>query len=72
MIDVTKNKTQLIWVATYNYTESFFNDRPDLKVGVEIGVAGGQHIKHLLETTKIVDLMNINIRIHVTPQKELS
>jgi len=60
MIDVTKNKTQLIWVATYKYTEIFFNDRTDLKVGVEIGVAGGQHIKHLLETTKIEKIYGVD------------
>ena len=65
-MDVTKNKTQLIWTATYDYTEKFFNDRPHLKIGAEIGIAGGQHIDHLLRTTKLEKIYGVDPYAEVT------
>ena len=58
--DPTRGKTQLIWESTYGWTTNFFNDHPDLKVGAEIGVAGGQHIKSIMEKTKIEKMYGVD------------
>jgi hypothetical protein len=58
--DPTRGKTRLIWENTYDWTSNFFNEHPDLKVGAEIGVAGGQHIKSLMENTKIEKMYGID------------
>jgi hypothetical protein len=58
--DPTRGKTRLIWESTYIWTTKFFQDHPDLKVGAEIGVAGGQHIKALMENTNIEKMYGID------------
>jgi hypothetical protein len=58
--DPTRGKTRLIWEATYEWTVDFFNNHPELKIGAEIGVAGGQHIKALVENTKIQKIYGID------------
>lgn len=65
MVDVTKNKTQLYW-EHYTWTEKFFNDHPHLKIGAEIGIAGGQHINHLLKTTKLEKIYGVDPYVEVT------
>ena len=59
-MDITKNKTQLTWQDTYDWTEVFFNKHPELKIGAEIGVAGGQHIKHLLDHTSLEKILGVD------------
>ena len=58
--DPTRGKTRLIWEPTYAWTTKFFQEHPDLKVGAEIGVAGGQHIKALMENTNIEKMYGID------------
>lgn len=58
--DPTRGKTRLIWESTYEWTVNFFQDHPELKVGAEIGVAGGQHIKALMENTEIEKMYGID------------
>lgn len=58
--DPTRGKTRLIWESTYEWTVDFFNDHPELKVGAEIGIAGGQHIKALMENTKIEKIYGVD------------
>tara|TARA_R100001015_G_C4626062_1_gene184877 strand:- start:1080 stop:1643 length:564 start_codon:yes stop_codon:yes gene_type:complete len=59
-MDVTKNKTQLSWPATYGFTTKFFNEHPNLNKGVEVGIAGGQHIASLLEHTSIEKIYGVD------------
>ena len=47
--DPTRNKKFFYWKPTYDFTENFLNNNTELRVGCEIGVAGGQNIKHILE-----------------------
>ena len=47
--DPTRNKKFFYWKDTYDFTTSFFNKHTYLKTGVEVGVARGQNIKHILE-----------------------
>tara|TARA_B100000035_G_scaffold314753_1_gene332096 strand:- start:1245 stop:1832 length:588 start_codon:yes stop_codon:yes gene_type:complete len=58
--DPTRGKTRLIWEGTYDWTSNFFNEHPELKVGAEIGIAGGQHIKSLMENTKIEKIYGVD------------
>lgn len=58
--DPTRGKTRLIWENTYQWTVKFFNDHPELKIGAEIGIAGGQHIKALMENTKIEKIYGVD------------
>lgn len=58
--DPTRGKTRLIWEPTYEWTVQFLNDHSDLKVGAEIGVAGGQHIKAIMENTKVEKMYGID------------
>ena len=58
--DPTRGKTRLIWEGTYDWTSNFFNEHPDLKVGAEVGVAGGQHIKALMENTNIEKIYGVD------------
>ena len=58
--DPTRGKTRLIWEGTYDWTSNFFNEHPELKVGAEVGVAGGQHIKALMENTKIEKIYGVD------------
>jgi hypothetical protein len=58
--DPTRGKTRLIWESTYEWTSNFFNEHLNLKVGAEIGVAGGQHIKTLLDNTKIEKIYGVD------------
>ena len=58
--DPTRGKTRLIWESTYEWTVDFFNKNSDLKVGAEIGIAGGQHIKALMESTKIEKIYGVD------------
>jgi hypothetical protein len=58
--DPTRGKTRLIWEPTYAWTTKFFQEHPHLKVGAEIGVAGGQHIKALMENTNIEKMYGID------------
>jgi len=58
--DPTRGKTRLIWEGTYEWTSNFFNEHPELKVGAEVGVAGGQHIKALMENTKIEKIYGVD------------
>ena len=60
--DPTRGKTRLIWEPTYVWTTKFLNEHPELKVGAEIGVAGGQHIKAIMEETKVEKSM---VLIHI-------
>lgn len=50
----------LKWNGLYNYTIGFFKSNPNLKVGAEIGVAGGFHIKALLNNTEIEKIYGID------------
>ena len=47
--DPTRGKKYFYWKDTYDFTTSFFNKNTYLKKGVEVGVAGGQNIKHILQ-----------------------
>jgi len=58
--DPTRGKTRLIWESTYEWTSNFFNEHPELKVGAEVGIAGGQHIKTLMENT-IFTILNTQL-----------
>ena len=58
--DPTRGKTRLIWENTYDWTVNFFNEHPELKVGAEIGVAGGQHIKAIMEETKVEKMYGVD------------
>ncbi len=58
--DPTRGKTRLIWEGTYEWTVKFFQEHPELKIGAEIGVAGGQHIKALIENTNIEKMYGID------------
>lgn len=58
--DTSKNKTQLYWIDTYKWTTNFFNKYSDLKIGAEVGIAGGQHIKYLMENTNIEKIYGID------------
>jgi hypothetical protein len=58
--DPTRGKTRLIWESTYEWTSNFFNEHPELKVGAEVGIAGGQHIKTLMENTKIEKIYGVD------------
>jgi hypothetical protein len=58
--DPTRGNTRLIWQSTYEWTVKFFNEHPDLKIGAEIGVAGGQHIKAIMENTQIEKMYGID------------
>ena len=58
--DPTRGKTRLIWEPTYVWTVNFFQEHPELKIGAEIGVAGGQHIKALMENTSIEKMYGID------------
>ena len=58
--DPTRGKTRLIWEGTYDWTSNFFNEHPELKVGAEIGIAGGQHINALMENTKIEKIYGVD------------
>jgi hypothetical protein len=58
--DPTRGKTRLIWEPTYEWTVKFFQEHPELKVGAEIGVAGGQHIKAIMENTDIEKMYGID------------
>lgn len=58
--DPSRGKTKMSWDSTYEWTVKFFNEHPELKVGAEIGVAAGQHIKALLENTKIEKIYGVD------------
>jgi hypothetical protein len=58
--DPTRGKTLLNWEKTYEWTVKFFNEHSDLKIGAEIGVAGGQHIKALMDNTKIEKIYGVD------------
>jgi hypothetical protein len=58
--DPTRGKTRLIWEPTYVWTVKFFQEHPELKVGAEIGVAGGQHIKAIMENTDIEKMYGVD------------
>jgi FkbM family methyltransferase len=59
-IDTSKNKTLVHWTSTYDWTQEFFNQHPEIKVGAEIGIAGGQHIKTLLEKTNLEKIYGVD------------
>jgi len=67
------------WEPTYVWTTKFFNEHPDLKVGAEVGVAAGQHIKAIMEETKIEKMYGIdaympeswNVNVPVTSFDEI-
>jgi hypothetical protein len=46
--DPTRNKKFLYWPDTYDFTVNYLNNNIELKIGCEIGVAGGQNIKNIL------------------------
>jgi len=58
--DPSRGKTKLIWESTYAWTVKFFQEHPELKVGAEIGVAGGQHIKAIMENTSIEKMYGVD------------
>lgn len=58
--DPTRGKNRFIWGQTYTWTINFFQEHPDLKIGAEIGVAGGQHIKAIMENTNIEKMYGID------------
>mgnify|MGYP001185367028 CR=1 FL=1 len=58
--DPTRGKTRLIWEPTYAWTTEFLKEHPDLKVGAEIGVAGGQHLKAIMEETEVEKMYGVD------------
>jgi hypothetical protein len=58
--DPSRNGQMLIWQPTYDFTNNFFNERPNLQVGLEVGVAGGMHIKSIMENTKIKKMFGVD------------
>jgi SAM-dependent methyltransferase len=47
--DPTRNKKYFYWKPTYDFMVDFLNKNNELKIGCEVGVAGGQNIKHILK-----------------------
>jgi hypothetical protein len=47
--DPTRNKKFFYWKPTYDFTVNYLNNNIKLKIGCEVGVAGGQNIKNILE-----------------------
>jgi len=60
IVDTSRSKTVLFWETTYLWTSKFFNENPEIKIGAEIGIAGGNHIKTLLEKTSIEKIYGID------------
>lgn len=60
IVDTSRSKTVLFWESTYLWTSKFFNENPEIKIGAEIGIAGGNHIKTLLEKTAIEKIYGID------------
>lgn len=58
--DPARQKTRMYWQSTYEWTVNFFKEHPELKIGAEIGVAAGQHIKALMENTNIEKMYGID------------
>ena len=52
--------TRMNWKDTYKFTTKFLNLHSDLRVGLEIGVAGGNHIHNILEKTKIEKMYGVD------------
>lgn len=52
--------TRMNWKDTYNFTTKFLNLNKHLKVGLEIGVAGGNHIHSILEKTNVEKMYGVD------------
>lgn len=55
--DPTRNQKYFYWKPTYDFMVSFLNNNQELRVGCEVGVCGGQNIKHILENCMSVKKM---------------
>lgn len=52
--------TFMYWDSTYKFTTNFINQRKELEIGLEIGVAGGFHIKSILENTSVKKMFGVD------------
>ena len=52
--------SRMNWVETYNFTINFLNSHQDLKVGLEVGVAGGNHIDKILKETNVKKMYGVD------------
>ncbi len=48
------------WKPSHDWTVKFFNQHPEIKIGVEVGVAAGDHIHRLLSDTKIEKIWGVD------------
>jgi hypothetical protein len=55
--DPTRNRKYFYWKPTYDFMVSFLNNNQELRVGCEVGVCGGQNIKHILENCMSIKKM---------------
>ena len=55
--DPTRNKKYFYWKPTYEFMVDFLNKNNELKIGCEIGVAGGQNMKHILKNCSHIQKM---------------
>ena len=58
--DPTRGKSLMYWEPTYVWTTQFLNEHPELKIGAEIGCAAGQHIKAIMEETKVEKMYGVD------------
>lgn len=59
--DPTRNKKFFYWKPTYDFTVNYLNNNFQLKIGCEVGVAGGQNIKNILENCpQIIKMIGVD------------
>ena len=57
--DPSRNKKYLYWKPTYEWLSKFINEN-NLKTFLELGVAGGQNIKHQSENSKLEKIIGVD------------
>lgn len=62
--------TRMNWKETYKFTTKFLNLHEELKVGLEIGVAGGNHIHNIFKRTKVEKMYGVDPYINYGDKEE--
>lgn len=62
--------SRMNWVETYNFTVNFLNSHQDLRVGLEVGVAGGNHIHNILKKTNVKRMYGVDPYINYGGKEE--